>query len=334
MDEDGANASFAGQHLTLLNVPSAAELTTALREIWWSANSDSAITYRKRVGLFTRPSVAVVVQVLLDPKTAGVMFTQNPITGAHERMIEASWGLGEVVVAGMVIPDSYRVDADGHVLERRGGTETDRDPRRLHGRHGGGRGGARARRAALPRRRRPLGAERAREQVRGRLRPGAGYRVGDRPREALPAAVPCGDPGGRLMAGAPIAALRRVPLFAELSDDEVRQIALLFKERHFAAGECVVKEGADGAAFFLIESGEATVTVAGKPRDNVKAGDHFGEIALIDEGVRSATITATSDLVCYGLTFWEFRPLVIENGAIGWKLLHSLARKLRSAEQV
>src|SRR5262249_52649836 len=94
---------------------------SALREIWWSANSDSAITYRKRVGLFTRPSVAVVVQVLLDPDTAGVMFTCNPITGADERMIEASWGLGEAVVAGLVIPDSYRVDRSGHVLDRRAG---------------------------------------------------------------------------------------------------------------------------------------------------------------------------------------------------------------------
>ena len=109
VDEDGADASFAGQHLTLLNVPSADALGTALREIWWSANSDSAISYRKRVGLFTRPSVAVVVQVLLDPESAGVMFTRNPISGADERMIEASWGLGEAVVAGVVIPDSYRV---------------------------------------------------------------------------------------------------------------------------------------------------------------------------------------------------------------------------------
>jgi pyruvate,water dikinase len=121
VDEDGADASFAGQHLTLLNVPSAAELTDALREIWWSANSDSAITYRKRVGLFTRPSVAAVVQVLLDPETAGVMFTQNPVTGDDERMIEASWGLGEAVVAGMVIPDSFRVDRLGNILERRSG---------------------------------------------------------------------------------------------------------------------------------------------------------------------------------------------------------------------
>jgi pyruvate, water dikinase len=118
VDEDGADASFAGQHLTLLNVPSWAELTAAVSEIWWSANSDSAITYRQRVGLFTRPSVGVVVQRLLDPDTAGVMFTQNPVTGADERIIEASWGLGEAVVAGLVIPDNYHVDRSGAVLGR------------------------------------------------------------------------------------------------------------------------------------------------------------------------------------------------------------------------
>jgi CRP/FNR family transcriptional regulator, cyclic AMP receptor protein len=134
------------------------------------------------------------------------------------------------------------------------------------------------------------------------------------------------------MAGAPVAALQRVPLFVDLSEDEVAQIALLFKERHFAAGETVVKEGADGAAFFLIESGEAAVSVAGKERAALQPGDHFGEIALIDEGVRSATITAVTDLDCYGLTYWEFRPLLLANGAIGLKLLQSLAQKLRSAE--
>ena len=118
VDEDGAEASFAGQHLTLLNVLSAEGVGDALREIWWSANSDSAITYRQRVGLFNRPSVGVVIQSLLDPESAGVMFTQNPVNGADERMIEASWGLGEAVVAGLVIPDNYRVDRSGEVLDR------------------------------------------------------------------------------------------------------------------------------------------------------------------------------------------------------------------------
>jgi len=121
MDEDGSAASFAGQHLTLLNVPSAEEVSSALNKIWWSANSDSAITYRQRVGLFTRPSVGVVVQALLNPDSAGVLFTKNPVTGVDERVIEASWGLGEAVVAGIVIPDHYRLDRSGQVLERKPG---------------------------------------------------------------------------------------------------------------------------------------------------------------------------------------------------------------------
>jgi pyruvate,water dikinase len=123
VDEDGAEASFAGQHLTLLNVPSSEAVSDALKEIWWSANSDSAITYRQRVGLFVRPSVGVVVQALLDPESAGVMFTQNPINGADERVIEASWGLGEAVVAGLVIPDHFRLARSGEVLERTAGVK-------------------------------------------------------------------------------------------------------------------------------------------------------------------------------------------------------------------
>lgn len=121
VDEDGAQASFAGQHITLLNIRSVEDVSEAVREIWWSANSDSAITYRQRVGLFRRPSVGVVVQSLLDPSVAGVMFTQNPVDGADERVIEASWGLGEAVVAAQVIPDAYRVARTGEILERRPG---------------------------------------------------------------------------------------------------------------------------------------------------------------------------------------------------------------------
>ena len=121
VDEDGASASFAGQHLTLLNVHSVADVAGAVRDVWWSANSDSAITYRQRVGLFTRPSVGVVVQTLLNPLVAGVMFTEHPVTGADERLVEASWGLGEAVVAGLVIPDHFRLDRSGRVLERKAG---------------------------------------------------------------------------------------------------------------------------------------------------------------------------------------------------------------------
>ena len=135
------------------------------------------------------------------------------------------------------------------------------------------------------------------------------------------------------MPGAPAEVLHGVPLFADLNRRETAQVARLFKERRFSAGETVVKEGSGGAAFFVIVSGEAEVSVAGKDRGALKPGDHFGEIALIDGGPRSATVTATSDLVCFGLTYWDFRPLAQENAAIAWKLAQSLAKTLRVAEQ-
>ena len=134
------------------------------------------------------------------------------------------------------------------------------------------------------------------------------------------------------MAGAPIEVLQRVPLFAELGPEDLAEVALAFKKREFAAGETVTKEGSGGAAFFLIESGEAQVTVKGHSRPPLTAGAHFGEVALIDGQERSATITASSDLVCYGLTYWDFQPLVRGNAAIAWALLLAMSKLLRAAQ--
>ena len=135
------------------------------------------------------------------------------------------------------------------------------------------------------------------------------------------------------MRGAPFKALQRVPLFSDLTTREVQQIARVFKERRFSEGETVIQEGSGGAAFFVIESGEATVTIGGKKRSTLKANDYFGEIALIDDGPRMATITASTELVCYGVTYWDFRPLVEANGVIGWKLLQRMAQMLRDARE-
>ena len=134
------------------------------------------------------------------------------------------------------------------------------------------------------------------------------------------------------MPGAPVEAIAGVPSFADLEHGELEQVARLFKQRSFATGETVAKEGSGGAAFYLIESGEANVSVAGEPRGTLGPGDYFGEIALIDEGARSATITATSDLVCYGLTHWDFRPLVENNAAVCFRLLQFMVQRLRTAE--
>jgi phosphoenolpyruvate synthase/pyruvate phosphate dikinase len=339
-DEDGAEASFAGQHLTLLNVPTADELPSALREIWWSANSDSAITYRQRVGLFTRPSVGVVVQTLLDPEVAGVLFTENPVTGADERVIEASWGLGEAVVAGLVIPDNYRVERNGRVVGRQagrksiairtvatGGTVEEKIPP------------DRAEQFCLDEQElNQLNLLAAQcEEAYGPSRD-IEWAIADGTLYLLQCrAVTTGHSSqpakAETVAADPVETLGQVPLFAELDKKEMAAVGRLLKERRFAQGETVVMEGSGGAAFFLIDSGEATVTIRGEEQGTLKRGDYFGEIALIDEGPRAATITASSDLVCYGLTFWEFRPLVQENGSIGWKLLQSMAKKLRDAQQ-
>jgi CRP/FNR family transcriptional regulator, cyclic AMP receptor protein len=131
------------------------------------------------------------------------------------------------------------------------------------------------------------------------------------------------------VAGAPVDVLKGVPLFADLDRRELQQVARLFKARRFPEGDTVMKEGLGGAAFFVIESGEAIVSVGGRERRRLKPGDYFGEIALIDEGPRTATVRAATELACYGLTLWEFRPLVRENGEIGWKLLQALAARFR-----
>ena len=339
VDEDSAAASFAGQHLTLLNVPSADDVPAALGQIWWSANSDSAITYRQRVGLFARPSVGVVVQKLLNPTSAGVMFTQDPVSGADERVIEASWGLGEAVVAGQVIPDRFRLDRSGAVLERapgvkkiairnatNGGTvEEEVDPERVE-------------QLCLD-----DGQLVALNQLATRCEEvyGAGRDIewafaGDELYLLQCRAVTKVAGGSAATAAAPPSAVQvitQVPLFSDLSKRELEQVTKLLKERRFSAGETIAKEGAGGASFFVISSGEATVSIKGNEVAKLGPGDYFGEIALIDEGARAATVTAAGELVCYGLTLWDFRPLVQSNGVIAWKLLQSLAKKLREAQQ-
>jgi pyruvate,water dikinase len=338
VDEDGASASFAGQHLTLLNVPSSGDLGAAIRQVWWSANSDSVITYRKRVGLFARPSVGVVVQALLDPDVAGVMFTQNPVNGADERVIEASWGLGEIVVAGRVIPDHFRLERSGEVLERTaglkkisirsaadGGTvEVDVASERVESLCLDD--GRLERLNAL--------AHRC-DQVYGPARDIEWAYADDELYLLQCRAITRGGstPSTKpTIPDSPAEVLEQVSLFAGLSKRDIAQIAGSVKERKFSAGETITKEGVGAAAFFVIESGKATVSVRGKQVATLTRGDFFGEIALIDEGARSATIIADSEVVCYGLTFWEFRPLVRHNPTIAWNLLQTLAKRLRTAQ--
>jgi len=123
--------------------------------------------------------------------------------------------------------------------------------------------------------------------------------------------------------------LKKVPLFSGLDDRELQEIAASMKERRVAAGETVLEQGAGGAGFFVVDAGEADVTVDGEARGTIGPGDYFGEIALLTGSDRTATVTARTDMVCYGMTSWDFRPLVESNSAIAWKLLTAMALKLR-----
>jgi CRP/FNR family cyclic AMP-dependent transcriptional regulator len=131
---------------------------------------------------------------------------------------------------------------------------------------------------------------------------------------------------------APVELIKNVPLFHGLNDKQLKALSNNFTERSFREGQELTAEGTGGAGFFVIESGEARVTVDGQDRRTLGPGDYFGEIALIDGGLRTATITATSDGKSYGLTSWQFRPLVEENASIAWPLLEAMAKRTRELD--
>jgi len=131
---------------------------------------------------------------------------------------------------------------------------------------------------------------------------------------------------------APVEALRQVPLFDNLDEKDLDQLARQMHERRFPEGAEVTTEGATGAGFFVIAEGNADVSIGGEHRTTLGPGDHFGEVALIDDGVRSASIRAATDLLCYGLTPWEFRPFVEDHPQVAWALLETLARRSRQAD--
>jgi CRP/FNR family transcriptional regulator len=129
-----------------------------------------------------------------------------------------------------------------------------------------------------------------------------------------------------------VEALGRVPLLAGIERRDLERLARSFRERSFREGDVVTREGEEGMGFFVILDGSVSVTVGGQQRNSLGPGDAFGEMALIDQGPRSATIVAATDLRCVALTPWEFRPFVEEHPRVAWALLQTLAKRLRSSE--
>jgi CRP-like cAMP-binding protein len=126
--------------------------------------------------------------------------------------------------------------------------------------------------------------------------------------------------------------IRSIPIFAELDDASVNQLATDFIEREFETGQSIAIEGEGGLNFFVVDSGTADVTVGGKQVGTLGPGASFGEVALVDKSARSATVTATSRLRAFALPVWSFRSFAESRPSVTWKLLELLAERLRAAE--
>jgi len=126
--------------------------------------------------------------------------------------------------------------------------------------------------------------------------------------------------------------LRTVPLFAGLLPSEVDRIALVMRPRDVGAGERICTEGEPGHEFFVLARGEAAIERGNETIAKLHIGDHFGELALLDRGPRSATVRALGDCRLYVLEDAAFAAVLNEVPALAQKLLAALAVRLREAE--
>jgi CRP/FNR family transcriptional regulator, cyclic AMP receptor protein len=124
--------------------------------------------------------------------------------------------------------------------------------------------------------------------------------------------------------------LKRVPLFSELDRRQLKRLAEHFRERTVKSGTTPVREGEmSGVGFFVVADGRASVTADGRELATLGPGDYFGEIALITEAKRTATVTATTELRLLEIAFWDFREFAHANPDVMWKLLQTVVARLQ-----
>jgi CRP-like cAMP-binding protein len=130
-----------------------------------------------------------------------------------------------------------------------------------------------------------------------------------------------------------IAKLRQVQLFESLSDEDLAEVAGAAKVMEFPSGAQVTKEGSTGVGFHLILDGRVSVTVGGVERATLGPGRYFGEMSLLDNEPRSATVTALSDLRTFSLASWDFMGLISSDFDIARKIFAALSRRIRELEE-
>jgi CRP-like cAMP-binding protein len=129
------------------------------------------------------------------------------------------------------------------------------------------------------------------------------------------------------------AVIAMVPLFESLSKRHLKKLAGLTSAVEFDAGDVVIQEGEPGDAFFVTVSGQAKVTSGGKTVHRLIPGDHFGEISLLDGGLRSASVVAETPLSLLRLPRASFLKLVKDDADLARALLASLARMVRRVDR-
>jgi CRP/FNR family cyclic AMP-dependent transcriptional regulator len=126
--------------------------------------------------------------------------------------------------------------------------------------------------------------------------------------------------------------LRAIPLFADLSNRDLKRLAASMNEMSFGPGEAVVSQGTGGIGFFVILDGHAKVSQDGEERAVLGPGDYFGEMALIDGDDRAASVHAEDELRCAAMTAWHFRPFVKDHPDVAWSLLTALVKRVRESQ--
>ena len=127
--------------------------------------------------------------------------------------------------------------------------------------------------------------------------------------------------------------LKPIGLFAGLSDADLKKLNKQMREVRHQQGAEIIVHGKDGVGFLVIVEGEAEVTTGDGRHRKLGPGDYFGEMALLDHQGRSADITAKTDLVVAAVTEWGFKAFLAENPEIAYRLLQTLSRRLREAEE-
>ena len=128
-----------------------------------------------------------------------------------------------------------------------------------------------------------------------------------------------------------ITVLGKVPLFAECTQRDLQTIARAVKDIDHRQGTVIAREGDPGIGLFVIVTGTCDVSIGGRKKAKLGPGEFFGEIALLDGGPRTATVTAATDVKLLGLTEWVFRGLMLEHPTVAVKTLQAMAGRLRTA---